>query len=143
MMPSSANKGFTKWAVSMLQDDPSNTWSAEELAAEALRRDDNFSGAKNPLISLKSTFEKQVRENTLPGVEVVGSHPKRYRWRGGSAGGGSGSSEPLPPPPIQPGGGREYVTVTVGEAQFRGPVTVENLNTCIGILQHMKDKLTA
>lgn len=143
MRPSGGKRGFTKWAVSMLQDDPTIIWSGEELAEEALQRDPTFSGAKNPLGSLKATFEKQVREKTLPEVEVVGSYPKRYRWRDGSADGGSGSSEPPSALPSPPSSAREYVTVNVGEAQFRGPVTVENLNTCIGILQRIKEKLTA
>ena len=127
----------------MLRDDPSRTWTAEEVAAEALRRDPTLSVAKNPLISLKSTFEKEGREGTLPEVEVVGSHLKRYRWRGGSAGGGSGSLEPPSAVPIPPSSGREYITVTVGEAQCHGPVTVENLNTGIGFLQRIKENLTA
>lgn len=144
MLRSSGGKrGFTKLAVSMLRDDPSIIWTSEEVASEALRLDPTLSVAKNPLVSLKSTLDKQVREGTLPEVEVVGSHPKRYRWRDGGAGGGSGSSEPPSGVPIPPSSGREYIAVTVGEAQFRGPVTVENLNTGIGILQRIKDKLTA
>ena len=142
MRPTGVKRGFTKLAVSMLRDDPSRNWTAEEVAAEALRRDVTLSVAKNPLVSLKATFEKQARENNLPEVEVVGSYPKRYRWRRGSAEEGSGSSEPPSDLPIPPSYSREYIMVTVGEAQFRGPVTVENLNTGIGILQRIREKLT-
>ena len=143
MRPKGVKRGFTKLAVSMLRDDPSIAWTAEELAAEALRHDQTLSLASNPLISLKSTFEKQVREGTLPEVEVIGSYPKRYRCRGGSGEGGNGSSEPPSAVPIPPSSGREYITVTVGEAQFRGPVDLENLNTGIDILQRVKEKFTA
>ncbi len=137
--PTGVKRGFTKLAVSMLQGDPSRTWTAEELAAEALRRDPTLSVAKNPSVSLRATFEKEVRDNNLPEVEVVGIYPKRYRWRRDSAEGASSSSEP----PSPSGNAREYIMVSVGEAQFRGPATVENLNTGIDILQRIKEKLTA
>jgi hypothetical protein len=139
--PRGVKRGFTKLAVSMLRDDPSRTWTAEEVAKEALRRDMTLSVAKNPSVSLAATFEKQVRDNNLPEIEVVGNYPKRYRWRRGSAGGGSGSSEPPSALPIPPSNAREYIMVTVGERQFRGPVTVENLNTGIAILQRIKETL--
>ncbi|MDA0988268.1 MAG: hypothetical protein O2783_03905 [Chloroflexi bacterium] len=140
--PKGINRGFTKLAVSMLRDDPHRAWTGEELAAEALRRDVTLSVAKNPIASLAHTFYKQVGNNILPEVEVVGSYPKRFRWRHQSAGGGSGSSEPPSTLSIPPSDATEYFTVTVGEAQFRAPATVENLTTGIGILQRFKEKLT-
>ena len=140
--PRGVKRGFTKLAGSMLRDDPSRTWTAEEVAAEALQRDATLSVAKNPIGSLAATFAKQVRDNVLPEIEVVGNYPKRYRCRSGSVGEGRGSSEPPSDLSISPSSAKENVTVTVGEAQFRGPVTVENLNTGIGILQRIKEKLT-
>jgi hypothetical protein len=138
--PKGVRKGFTKLALSILRDDPSRTWSARELAEEALRRDPELSVAKNPLISLAATFEKQARENSLPDIEVVGRYPKRYRWRGGNSGNPTGSPGQPAPVPNQPSSAREYVTVTVGEAQFRGPVTAQNLDTAIAFLQRFKEK---
>lgn len=143
MRPTGVKRGFTKLAVSMFRDDPSRTWTAVEVAAEALRRDPTLSVAKNPLISLATTFAKQVRGNNLPEIEVVGNYPKRYRWRSGDAAGGGNSPEPPTPLSIPRTSAREYVTVTVGEAQFRGPVTVENLNTGMDILQRIREKLMA
>ena len=140
--PTGVKRGFTKLAVSMLRNDPSRTWTAEEVAEEALRRDATLSVAQNPSVSLATTFAKQVRGNVLPEIKVVGNYPKQYRWQSGSVGEGRGSSEPPSDLSISPSSAKEYVTVTVGEEQYRGPVTVENLNTGIGFLQRIKEKLT-
>jgi hypothetical protein len=142
MRPKGRRKGFTKLAVEILRNDPSRSWTAKELAEEGLRRDPTLSVARNPVQSLAHTFDKQaVHYKVLPEIAVVGSDPRRFRWQGGNGRGGRDSSEPPSGLSIPPSSAREYVTVTVGESQFRGPVTAENLDTAIGILQRTKENL--